>query len=503
MVKRIIMLFALSIVLTACQLGSSPTSTDIETNSGLNVTQEVTPVSIVSTSHPTATSTLAPTETATPPAILLPESPIYGLQIHDLSSEEQVSLGQQAGVHWTRFDDLNWNAIEPIRLDPPVYHWETVDEDVLKMATESGFEVIGIILFTPEWAQKYPGIYCGPVVEEALDDFAQFMGALVSRYSQPPYNVHYWEIGNEPDIDRSLVPPYMGFGCWGEEDDMYYGGGYYGKMLKAVYPSIKAADPEAQVLVGGLNLDCDPDNPPEHPPGSGQLMYCTPSLFLEGILSSGGGDYFDGISFHAYDYYHGNNQYGNVNWNSDSESTGPVLIKKSRYFNELLARYGYEDKFLINTELALLCGSDGKEPACQTDEFLYTKANYVSQAYAAALAEGLSSNIWYSLTGWRASGLVNSSLQPLEAYDAYKFSASKLSGVVFIREITDFSGVMGYEFTQDDKNIWILWSHIGEVQEIQLPTVPSAVYSVYGETLQVEQLINVPPSPIYLEWSTQ
>ena len=88
------------------------------------------------------------------------------------------------------------------------------------------------ILFTPAWAQKYPGVACGPISEDALDDFAEFMAALVSRYSQPPYNVRYWEIGNEPDIDRTLVDSQSIYGCWGEKDDPYYGGKYYGEMLK-------------------------------------------------------------------------------------------------------------------------------------------------------------------------------------------------------------------------------------------------------------------------------
>jgi len=80
--------------------------------------------------------------------------------------------------------------------------------------------------------------------------------------------------------------------------DEYYGGGYYAEMLKAVYPAIKEADPQAQVLIGGLLLDCDPTHPPEG-------KDCKPSKFLEGILKNDGGDYFDIISFHGYPPYSG------------------------------------------------------------------------------------------------------------------------------------------------------------------------------------------------------
>ena len=71
-------------------------------------------------------------------------------------------------------------------------------------------------------------------------------------------------------------------------------------MLKVAYPQIKAADPQAQVLVGGLLLDCDPR------PGAGcslTAQNAIPPKFLEGILRNNGGPYFDGVSFHAYDFY--------------------------------------------------------------------------------------------------------------------------------------------------------------------------------------------------------
>ena len=51
-------------------------------------------------------------------------------------------------------------------------------------------------------------------------------------------------------MDPKLVDPDSVFGCWGDNDDDYYGGGYYADMLKMVYPAVKSADPQAQVLIG-------------------------------------------------------------------------------------------------------------------------------------------------------------------------------------------------------------------------------------------------------------
>src|SRR5690606_32739206 len=125
--------------------------------------------------------------------------------------------------------------------------------------SEQKLTPIIVISHTPTWAQQVPGASCGPIKPTALADFAKFMGEMASRYSKPPYNVHYWEIGNEPDVAPEQVPNDSVFGCWGNMSDPYYGGAYYAEMLKVVYPAIKKADPLAQVVFGGLLLDCDPN----------------------------------------------------------------------------------------------------------------------------------------------------------------------------------------------------------------------------------------------------
>ncbi len=62
-----------------------------------------------------------------------------------------------------------------------------------------------------------------------------------------------------------------------------------------------------------------------------------------------GGAYFDGVSFHAYDYYWNTlGQYGNSpNWDSHWNTTGPAMIAKAKYINTLLASYGVTGKFLV------------------------------------------------------------------------------------------------------------------------------------------------------------
>ena len=426
---------------------------------------------------------------------------IAGIQMN-VTEANRLSIFAQAKDLWTHFGLFAWDQIEPQRTDPASYSWAGVDEAALQRISSAGFKPVGIIRLTPEWAQKYPPYACGPISDSALDRYGQFLNQLVSRYSAPPFNIQAWELGNEPDVSRESVQPRRLFGCWGESGDPYFGGGYYAEMLKKAYPWIKAADPEAIVLVGGLLLDCDPTNPPETSPGSGEFKDCTPGKFLEGILANGGGDFFDGVAFHSYDYYlNETGKFANGNWHSSWDTTGPVLIAKTRYIRNLLNESGHPDKVLVNSELALLCGRKGDEPECQAESYQLTKASYIAQANAAALAEGLSINLWYSLEGWRGSGLLNAELQPNVAFNAFRYSAEELNGARFLQEVTTLPGLRGYEFERQGARFWVVWSLDGQARNVSLPELPARIFDVLGMEIPVSQEINVDFSPQYVEWS--
>lgn len=424
----------------------------------------------------------------------------FGVTTHPLTSSAGLDQIAQAGSTWTRNNGLLWPDVEPVEGD---LQWENaafLDQQLVD-ASAAGLEVILIVSGTPEWAQAEEtlGYSCGPIHSSKLEDFASFMSQVVSRYSKPPYNVSYYEIWNEPDVEPAEVPsPDSGYGCWGVQDDEYYGGGYYGEMLKVVYPAVKAASSSAKVLVGGLLLICDP-----RIPGA-----CTSShpRFLEGILhrngNNDGGNYFDGVSFHAYDYYyHQINQYGNPYWDTAWNTSGPGVTAKANFIQETLAAYNITGKFLMNTEGAILC--DG----CENDaEFETTKVNFLVQFYTAAIAEGLRANLWYSALGWRNSGLLDKNLNPRPAYHAYKFAReilSDASGVEPIGEmnIINGTGVVGYKFQRSNSRVWVLWSLDGKDHTITLiPGTPIAIYDPLGYPQRPSQEITIGPEPRYVVW---
>jgi len=513
----------LVLALVACRFQTKPQSTLTPTAAQPTETIKPTETATIApsetvTQQPTATSTAKssssmpgitpslPTMTMAPSTPSLstmtdppqtPENTFLGVEI---AGEKDLEPADRLGTFWVRRNGVLWHEIEPIegRRD-----WDRLSglETELKTLSENNQEVILVVRGTPDWAQRIPGYYCGPIKEDKLEAYGDFISDLVARYSVPPYNVKYWELGNEPDVNPEAVLPDMMFGCWGDPEDDYYGGEYYAEMLNVVYPVIKEADPEAQVLLGGLLLDCDPDNPPETQPGSGEYRECTSSKYLEGVLQNGGGDNFDGVSFHAYDYYFGSRgHYGNGNWRSSWRSTGPLLITKANFIRDLLKEYGYTDKFLVNSEVAVLCGATGGEDFCKTGDFQNTKANYVPQAFAAAKAEGLLANVWYSMHGWRNSGLVKKDGNPYPAYTALQFAVGQFADVQYIGEITKFPGIMGYEFNRGGGYFWVIWAMDDKIHMVNLTDQPTAIYDSIGTELLAEKTLTVTVEPLYVEW---
>jgi hypothetical protein len=460
------------------------------------------------------TVTATATANATP---VNPQGPIFGAEMESIATGGGLEMMTATNMAWVRKNAVIWSDIEPN--DPgvgtPIYLWSAPSmaslETELKNAANNGMRVVLVVRSTPEWARKIAGTgpSCGPIAQDKLTAFGDFMNALVRRYSVAPYNVNYWEMWNEED-----APPFDAsasdnlFGCWGDSKDAYFGGGYYAEMLKTAYPQIKAADAQAQVLIGGLLLDCDPRGSPSicsivHPNDPGVAVR---SNFLEGILKNGGGAYFDGISFHAYDVYLGLlGQYYNPNWASSWNTTGPVSLAKAQFIKGVLSANSVTGKYLMNTESAMICG-DGTQPICNDLNANTTKAYYVAQAYAAAIALDLRANIWYSTLGWRASQLLSGDLSPTPAYIAFKFAQSELRntanyGEISPSDIGGMTGLKGYKFQRGDRQIWVIWSEDGSAHTVNFSGTPLAAWDTLGNSVTAASPMEITINPYYLEWT--
>jgi hypothetical protein len=425
-----------------------------------------------------------------------PAPPIFGTEIAYWPSQEAANLAAEADLYWLRTNAFDWDAIEPIRTDPPTYNWDQVNEGKLETAASKDMQPIATVRFAPGWASQET---CGPIDESAFPAFAQFLSAAVKRYSQPPFNVKYWEVGNEPDVPPlAEYAPRQIFGCWGDPTDDYYGGGYYAEMLKTAYPAIKAADPQAQVLIGGLLLDCDPTHPPAG-------KDCKPAKFLEGILRNGGGNYFDIVSFHGYPQYNGSSSnLGGLYYDEHFpswESRGGVVLGKVDFIREVLADYGFV-KPVMHTEGSLICPESN--PSCNPppEDFYESQADYVVWLYVRNWAAGLRATIWFTFEGpgWRYGGMLDENQQPKPAYYALDFLTQELAEASYVRQITQFSVLRTFEFSAPGKKIWVMWAPDEVPHTITLPPGANKVYDKYGNDITPPDGQIAVSSPIYVEF---
>lgn len=465
---RKLVLLSVLFLLAACSPGA-PAETTVP-----QPTESLPPPQVV-TNSPEPTP--IPADPTSPASFPEPFPSYLGAEINRFEDLEWARRAVESGVQLVRHNGILWSDIEP---EPGERRWEALAEiePTLAYLGENGVETILIVRSAPPFAQREPGILCGPIALEAFPAYADFLSELVARYSQPPYNVRYWELGNEPDVQYDGVPPDQQFGCWGDPQAEDFGGGYYAEMLKVAYQAIKTADPQAQVLIGGLLLDCDPDNPLEG-------RTCIESRFLEGILQAGGGDYFDAVSFHAYAFFTADGVFEDTipNW----EVRGGVLLGKINFLQSVLAAYNL-DKSLFLTEAALTCPEWSRICDPLDEDFFEVQAQYVPRVYLRSWANGVDGTIWYPLDGrgWRQSGLAGQAEDEKPSLAAFEYMADRLGEAKFVRTVQADSQFLVYEFQVEEGRVQTIWTPDWAVRRFSLPDGVGEISDVYGQPVTAE-----------------
>ncbi|MGH2543147.1 MAG: cellulase family glycosylhydrolase, partial [Ardenticatenaceae bacterium] len=325
------------------------------------------------------------------------------------------------------------------------YNWGVLATFERHLLAAAGARLTPVVVLngSPEWATVIdPDVgytSCAAIRADRFPDFAAFMSALVTRYSLPPYNVKHWEIGNEPDVDPSLVGPTAPFGCWGDIDEPYYGGEHYGHMLNAVAPAIREADPAAKILVGGLLL-----NTLSPAPGFGHS-----ERFLEGILRAGAKNNFDIVAFHGYPSYADQRVDYDLRapkWSSH----GGIIGGKASFLREVMRRYGVDKPLHLN-ETGLLCNEASATCSPPRADFFQAQSDFLTRSFPRGVAAGIEQLTWYTLTngGWRYAGLLDEDGDPRPAYFAYQTLIAQVKGSDLPPQPVNYgNGVEAYRFTK-------------------------------------------------------
>ncbi len=180
-----------------------------------------------------------------PPPILLPtptagaggypflSGPPHGAgiiaQLYGQDKGKVLNLITTANFHWVK-QQILWKDSESPKGN---YHWGELDNIVIA-ANAAGVKLIINVDKAPDWARD-PATF-----GDGLDgfpknpqDFGDFMGAMAARYQG---RIAAYEIWNEPNLFNesggTVSPP------------------AYAELLIKAYPAIKAADPNAVVIMG-------------------------------------------------------------------------------------------------------------------------------------------------------------------------------------------------------------------------------------------------------------
>jgi hypothetical protein len=402
--------------------------------------------------------------------------PPFGVQLYQADANTAQTL-TDLGAGWGRIT-LSWSLIEPTKTTPEYYQWNASFDQRLAGLASNGRTIILTLGDNPSWAATYRG---GPIDLVDISELVEFMTAAVGRYSAPPYNVKYWEIYNEPDNGNSIYGD-SGFGYFGHTPDLYV------DLLEAIYQPIKAVDPQAQILLGGLAYgNWEPSGP-------------FVQNFLDQVLrpENDGARFFDIMNFHYYP-------------SSDWESYGADIIGKATYLRQKLSNYGV-DKPVICTET----GTYSATAYGGSDEL---QSRYVPQVFVRSIAADLISAVWFTLVDdsgpySRKHGLLDANLSPKPSYYAFQTLSRHLASAQYSRKLrlaeTGSDEIEAYEFSKSQglTRIVVAWTQDDAMHSLRLESTQLVMVDKFGaETVIYDGddffmdgrvRVTIGPSPVYL-----
>lgn len=273
----LLVIIVLTSILAACGGGAAPTATqqppapssDPAPSAGGVPGNPPTPTRAASTAPsaaPTRTATRPLTQqiTTTFPAHVAGVD--YGMNVWLPTADQDRTLGllTGAGFGWAR-QWISWESVEPTQGS---YSWDTLDQ-VVASAEKHNVKLMLILLRAPSWASPNGGI----PKDKAL--YARFVTSVASRYKG---KVAAYEIWNEANLA----------GETGGNVDA----AEYAELLKAAFPAIKAADPNAIVVFGGLTPTGE-NNP---------ALAIDDTIYMKQIYAYNNGEvkrFFDVLGVHA------------------------------------------------------------------------------------------------------------------------------------------------------------------------------------------------------------
>ena len=254
---------------------ASPTPTSTTTTPA--VISTITSGSAATPVPPSPTPAPAPSPASPVVAASYPQTKNYGISTgNTLVWMSSADLNQELddiahlGFGWVRFD-MAWVDVQGT--SSKSYNWTNMDRIVAAMHARN-LQMLPILAYTPAWARMQQCNLSEKCAPQDPAAYAEFARQAVRRYASQ--GVHQWEIWNEPNLTQFYQPA---------PDAVQYTA-----MLKASYAAIKAEDPSAVVISGGLS------------PLDGYSTSINSVTFLDQMYKAGAATSFDAVAMHPYSY---------------------------------------------------------------------------------------------------------------------------------------------------------------------------------------------------------
>lgn len=253
------------------------------------------------------------------PAFSYPPSSVfyrYSIRLNGLTATfggQSLSLSQVTTEVENDMKKIKSSGFTGVKLGYSFQANNYLADQAATKASEQGLYPIGMLL----GPQSQTGKAFTP------DEMTAWLNYVRGEVGTNKNIIYFWEIWNEPDLNK-----------YGSPEDFV-------QLLKATYPVIKKANPNAKVVV---TLSADGRN----------------TSFEDQVLAIGGGDYFDVLSFHPY----GANPY-----------LQKELVKEAITYEEsIVAKYNNRWPLVIS-EIGQPASEVSEEEQAQLAQFLYTEAN--------------------------------------------------------------------------------------------------------------------------------
>jgi polysaccharide biosynthesis protein PslG len=188
------------------------------------------------------------------------------------------------------------------------FDWGSADR-IVRHARNQGLHIIARTGLVPEWARRdvdadFSTLNYLP--ESAYPEFAEFITAFAERYAGVIDHIIIW---NEPNLAFE----------WGYRDVDPAG---YAALLRAVYHSAHAANPNVVILVAPLAPTLEPE---------GSANGLNDLLYLDQLYEAGASPYFDALAVHTYGFTEA----------PDAEPAFDVLnFRRAELLHEIMERHG-------------------------------------------------------------------------------------------------------------------------------------------------------------------